>query len=99
MSVPQDCAGIECWQALLDASLPPDQRARCEQHLESCAVCQARLDRAEENRDALLTLARQVGDPTAAPADPTLTYVMERLREGRSPAPAGAAEPADLYFL
>ena len=84
MSAPLDCPGIESWQALLDDALPPDQRERCERHLESCPACQDRLDRAEECGDALLRLARQVGDPTAAPADPTLAQVLERLHEAKS---------------
>src|SRR5439155_968508 len=94
-----DCPEIDCWPALVAATLPPDQRDRCERHLESCPTCQDRLDRAEEGGEALLTLARQVGDPTATPADPTLAEVLERLHEGKSPVCTTLPEAADLYFL
>src|SRR5262249_40045129 len=77
----------------------PDQRERCERHLESCPACQQRLDQADAGGDDLLTLIRQVGDATAAPADPTLAQVLERLREGKPTARAVPVEPADLYFL
>src|SRR5438552_2697144 len=90
---------MEQWQTLFDADTSPDERQRFERHLESCAVCQARFDSAEECRDALVGLARQFGDPTAEPADPTLSGVLERLHEVRSPLRSELAEPADLYFL
>src|ERR1700722_12727082 len=97
MSAPADCPGMERWQALLSAALPPDQCEPCERHLESCPVCQERLDRAVEG-DALLRLARGVGDPTAVPADAALSQILERLHETKSPLRA-EEEPADLYFL
>jgi serine/threonine protein kinase len=99
MSAPLDCPRLDCWQALLATGLPAEERERYEQHLESCLACQERLDRAEEDRDPLSVLGRQVGDPTIAPADPTLAQVLERLHEGQGPDRAGAPEPPDLYFL
>jgi serine/threonine protein kinase/WD40 repeat protein len=99
MPAPRDCPGAECWQALLADALPPDQQERCERHLESCAACQGHLDRAEECQDAVPTLVRQVGDPAAAPADPTLARVLQRLRDVKSPLRAAPLDPADLYFL
>jgi hypothetical protein len=99
MSSPVDCPGIECWRALFDGTAPPDQREGFERHLESCPSCQARLDRAEECGDPLLRLARKVGDPTVAAADPTLADVVGRLIEVKSPGRPAPAEPADLYFL
>jgi hypothetical protein len=36
MPAPVDCPGIECWQALFEGAVPPDQRADYERHLESC---------------------------------------------------------------
>src|SRR5262245_10265577 len=99
MPAPRDCPGAECWQALLADALPPDHQERCERHLESCAACQGRLDRAEECKDKVLTLVRQVGDPAAAPADPTLACVLQRLRDVKSPLRAVPLDPADLYFL
>jgi serine/threonine protein kinase len=95
----RDCPGSECWQALLAATLPPDQRERCERHIESCAACQARLAQTDEGSDMLLQMARQVGDPTQRPFEPALTEILERLREARSPVRPIATEPADLYFL
>jgi len=99
MHAPLDCPGIECWQALFDNAVPPDHRERFEHHLESCPACQERLDRTEEDRDTLLTLIRQVGDPTLAAADPMLHQFLERLQEVKSTDPHLPPEPADLYFL
>jgi anti-sigma factor RsiW len=86
MPPPLDCPGIECWQALLDPTLPPEQRARYEQHLEACPACQERLDRAAEGGDPLRKLGRSLGDPTVVPADPTLAQVLDRLHEVKGPA-------------
>ena len=99
MPAPLDCPGIECWQALFGDTLPPEQRERCERHLESCPACQERLDRAEECGDACAGLARQVGDPTAAPADPTLDSVPGAAARSEVARTGTPAEPADLYFL
>ena len=99
MPAPLDCPGIESWRALFNGSLLPDERERAERHLESCEVCQGRLDRAEECGDPLLQLGREVGDPTLAPADPTLTHVLDRLHEVKSTPRAAASEPVDLFFL
>jgi hypothetical protein len=90
---------MECWRALIDDALSPDQREHCERHLESCAACQDRLHRAEECGEALRGLARRVGDPTLVPADPTLVEVLERLHGEAGPVRAAPAEPPDLYFL
>jgi hypothetical protein len=99
MAPPLECPEVECWQALLADALPPDQQERCERHLKSCPACQERLDRAEECGEQLRRLSREVGDPTAVPADPTLAQILERLHEARSSPWSGPAEPADLYFL
>src|SRR5690242_6607458 len=99
MPVPLDCPGADCWDALFADTVAPEQRESYERHLESCPTCQERLDRAAECRDGLVGLVRQVGDPTATLADPTLAEVLERLHEVRSPVRPTAPEPADLYFL
>src|SRR5947209_7503854 len=110
MRAPLACPETECWQALFNDTVPADQRERYERHLESCPACQARLDRAEDGGDALLRLARQIGDPTLGPADATLSRVLERLvgepaalAAGSDPAANAAGspkmEPADLFFL
>jgi serine/threonine-protein kinase len=96
LSAPRDCPGIECWQALLDAALPPDERQRCERHLEACPACQECVHRADACDGELRLLARQIGDPTAAPRDPDLDRFLARLCEDQGPAPPG---PADLPFL
>src|SRR5262245_47999220 len=99
MPAPPDCPGAEYWQALLADPLSPDEAERCERHLRSCPACQERLDRAEECRDQMLSLARRVGDPTAAPADPTLAEFLERLHGGAARSGVAPPRPADLYFL
>lgn len=98
MSAPIECPKLESWQALLDDLASADERKRYEQHLECCAVCQHQLDRAEDAGDDLLQLARRLGDPTAAPTDPTLVQVLGRLHDKR-PDSETAHNPADLYFL
>src|SRR6202030_2720591 len=80
-------------------TLAPAQAERLEQHLESCAVCQSRLDQAERCGDDLRKLAQQIGDPTTATADPALREVLARLQEAKSPPRSGDLGPADLYFL
>jgi serine/threonine-protein kinase len=98
VSVPLKCPGTDDWQALDAVSLSPEQWEPYERHLESCPVCQERIDQAEARGEALLGLARQVGDPTVAPPDPTLVQVLERLHEGKPPEKTTAG-PADLHFL
>src|SRR5437016_2395020 len=93
----RDCPELDRWQDLLGDSLSAEQRECYERHLESCPACQERLDRAEACGEPLRQLVRRAGDPTTAPADPTLVHVMERLHEVRSPLDAD--EPADLSFL
>src|SRR5438874_13757522 len=99
MSALLHCPEIACWPALVAATLPPDQRERCERHLESCTACQEHLDRAEEEGEPLLRLAREIGDPTAVAADPTLSQILDRLHDFKSPVRTCWPEPADLYFL
>src|SRR5262249_12283005 len=94
-----DCPGTECWQALFSGTFPPDQVELYERHLDSCPACQARLDQAEEYRDELRRLGRQVGDPTVVPADPTLAQVLRKLHEARLADGPGVEEPMDLSFL
>jgi predicted RNA-binding Zn-ribbon protein involved in translation (DUF1610 family) len=99
MSASPDCPVLERWQALLADTVGPDERESYEQHLESCPACQESLHRAEECEEPLRRMLRRVGDPTAAPADPVLTAVIERLHDCRSPLRAEPVDAADLYFL
>jgi serine/threonine protein kinase len=99
MPAPADCPGIETWHALDDVSLSHELRQQWERHLESCPLCQERVDQSERCGDELMNLWRQFGDPTAAPPDPTLSEVLDRLHEGRSLVRTRRAEPADLFFL
>jgi serine/threonine protein kinase len=94
-----DCPEFDSWQALVADSLPAGRQEHFERHLESCPACQELIDRGEEGEEALRRLARQVGDPTVAPADPTLAQALELLHAVKSPPGTSAAEPADLYFL
>src|SRR4051794_31247644 len=95
-----DYPEFETLQALLSApQLPAEEEARFERHLQGCASCQARIDRAAEGENTLRVLARQTGDPTVKPLDPTLAVVVDRLHEVRSTVRTGAVDPAELYFL
>jgi len=94
-----DCPEIECWQALLDDTVAATERECYEQHLESCPACQERLRRMEDDEDDIRRLGRQIGDPSAAPADPTLLQILGRLHEAKVLPRTGPLEPADLYFL
>jgi serine/threonine protein kinase len=90
---------MESWPALLDALLAAPQRECYERHLESCPACQDRIDRLGADELGWRRLGQELGDPTIAPADPTLTHVVERLQEGPPLAPALPGEPADLSFV
>jgi WD40 repeat protein len=99
MAAPLDCPPLPSWQSLFEDVLAPEQRADYEQHLETCQACQERLRWAERESDPLLSMMRQVGDPTIAPADPTLGYFLSRLHELGQTDRVLAAEPPDLFFL
>src|SRR5205085_9111311 len=87
-----ECPKFDRWQALFGGALGPDEQQRYERHLGACAACQEQLDQSEACSDPLRRLVRRVGDPTAAPADPTLTQFLERLHEGKSPVRTSLAE-------
>ncbi len=53
MSALRECPGIECWQRLLEDQATPEQRDRCESHLEWCPSCQVRIDGIEQSSEAL----------------------------------------------
>jgi serine/threonine protein kinase len=95
---PLDCPTLEGWQALFGDLLPPAERERYERHLESCSLCQERLDRLDDLAEALQA-ARCAGDPTVNPPDPTLSEMVAQLHALNSPVRAAAAEPPELYFL
>jgi serine/threonine protein kinase/DNA-directed RNA polymerase subunit RPC12/RpoP len=99
MPAPLDCPETESWQRVLAATLPRDDQERYERHLESCPACRERLERLAPPQADWLQQARQVGDPTAVPDEPTLVQVLGRLLEGKSGARPAPAEPADLGFL
>jgi serine/threonine protein kinase len=96
--VPTNCPAPECWEALFDDRVPPDQRAAYECHLGSCTACQRRLDRADDADDVLRRLGRQTGDPADTAADPILQRVWERLRRSVGTGRPGPAA-VDLNFL
>src|SRR5262249_49237319 len=98
MSALLECPEMESWQSLLSTTLLPADADRYERHLMSCATCRGRLDR-EEGWDPLLRLARQVGDPTTAPHDPTLAAVLRRLCQVKSLLQGDPQEVPDLFFL
>src|SRR5947209_2928858 len=93
--VSSQCPEPEFWEALAQDRLGLEQQERLERHLQQCAGCRSRVDRIQAGGDALLNLAREVGDPTAQPADQTLIQVLDHLRDAR----ARSAASVDLYFL
>jgi serine/threonine protein kinase/DNA-directed RNA polymerase subunit RPC12/RpoP len=99
MTTASDCPGTEGWQSLLELDLEPDQLSRWERHLQSCPACQDRLDQASADEEELRKRVRRVGDPTAAPSDPTLNDLLERLQEEKDLDPAFPTEPAELSYL
>jgi serine/threonine protein kinase len=94
----RDCPEVQSWQALLDGTLPAEQREPLESHLQSCAACQELLDQSPECAETLRILGKQLGDPTATPVDQHLTAVLNRLHSFTTPLHANA-ELADLFFL
>jgi hypothetical protein len=93
------CPGTErFWQQLFSDRLSPEQREHFERHLQTCPACQQRLDQAPEC-DEVRRLGRQVGDPTHAAADPTLSLFLERLATVKPPEKTSPAGPVDLYLL
>jgi serine/threonine protein kinase len=97
---PLECPDFACWRTLLlDASLPAEQRECLERHLESCPSCQDRLDQEARLCAGLQVLACKLGDPTLAPADPTLAEFVSRLGEALPSERTIPPEPLDLFFL
>jgi serine/threonine protein kinase len=99
MAAPYDCPTFDSWPALLDEALSLEQREPFERHLESCPVCQERIDQLLSSQDRVRRLGWQFGDPTLEAADPVLDQVRERLSAVISPMVAASGEPADMYFL
>jgi serine/threonine protein kinase/predicted RNA-binding Zn-ribbon protein involved in translation (DUF1610 family) len=94
------CPESELWRALVqDGRIDAEDRERFERHVENCLACQQRFDHGEGGVHPLLAVARQMGDPTVAPADPTLVQVLQRLHQVPSPLRSSADAPIDLYFL
>jgi serine/threonine-protein kinase len=97
--LPLDCPGAESWEALVAGGHSPDDQELYERHLESCPACREHLERLASCADEFLHRARQSGDPTVAPADPTLAQVVDRLLRGEVPDRPAPSEVTDLYFL
>ncbi len=96
MSNPRDCPNLEHWKMLLTDTALPAEREQYERHLESCPACQECLDHAAGLGSELQGIARQVGDPTLAPADPTLMEFLDRLhgKQASVPSPNPPSVPA-----
>jgi predicted anti-sigma-YlaC factor YlaD len=77
---------VACLPAYLERDLPPEQAARLEEHMLSCAVCRDKLRQLEENRRLLYEDRER-----AIPAPPLLAedvmarvHLEKRLRERRA---------------
>jgi hypothetical protein len=90
---------LASWRALFGEDMPAEEAERYERHLESCLLCQERLDRGDVCREAWRRLGRRDGDPTLVPTDPWVLRVLDRLRDGQGREPGGVGGAADLYFL
>jgi serine/threonine protein kinase len=99
MSVPLECPEGECLESLAADDVPEDQLEQWEMHLNGCTACRARLDHAAQWDDRLVRLGRQVGDPTAAAADPHVARIREHLHGLMVLDRATPAAPEELYFL
>jgi hypothetical protein len=84
---------------LFDEEAATEEWQRYEEHLESCPVCQERLDRGDVCREAWRRLGRRDGDPTLRPADPRLVEIVERLHEEQGRGPSGVRGGEGWYFL
>ncbi len=100
MPVPVDCPELG-WQSLLSgADLAPEELERYERHLECCSACQRQFEQAGVDADALVRLARRVGDPTGRPVEPELDRVIKSLQEGSGlHVSRDSTESDNLYFL
>src|SRR5262245_27966828 len=100
MTAQLECLGGEAWLSLLGGDgLPPLEQESYERHLESCTVCQGRLDLAIESEDAMLLAGRRLGDPTQVPADAALRHLLQRLHQVRCPDKPSSTQADELYFL
>jgi WD40 repeat protein/serine/threonine protein kinase len=99
MSALLDCPAANTWLVLLDESFPHDQQQLYEHHLETCSVCQDRLEQTDAIENALLELGRRVGDPTVRATDPRLTRFLHLLHQTKTRESSSPREPLDLNFL
>jgi hypothetical protein len=100
MTETQECPEIAQLPALLgDDAAFEKWWQRFEGHLDTCAACQGRLDCLDLDPGDVLRLARQVGDPSMVPADPTLIQVLKQMHQMRLPLSADMDGPANLQFL
>ncbi|MCC7031516.1 MAG: zf-HC2 domain-containing protein [Acidobacteria bacterium] len=62
-SGPHCPVGLEHWSRFTDQDLPPDECARCEAHLETCAECRARVRAVKDTIGLCRRVARQALPP------------------------------------
>ncbi|MFO0881488.1 MAG: protein kinase [Gemmataceae bacterium] len=97
MASPTECPHPEHW-LFCQEQLTPQEWDRIEIHVEGCPVCQAELDADAGLPGSWIDLGRELGDPTHAPTDPTLSLVLDRLHE-LSDSRSDTGPPRDLPFL
>lgn len=61
MALPASCPEPPLLRQLLDESLPMEQQAELNQHLETCAHCQKTLDGLVAGKESWSELAQQLG--------------------------------------
>jgi hypothetical protein len=99
MTAARGCPDPVSWQEFFADELPSEEQERYERHLESCPVCQARLDGDELYAPRLRQMVRRVLGSSARADDPILRQFVSRLHHDGAGHHDAPAEAADLYFL
>lgn len=75
------CPTAEQLQALLDESLPPDQQAFLQNHLDGCAACQHVLETLVAGSESWDAAVGHLRGESPAPIEPVLSEAVRRIKE------------------
>src|SRR4051794_39779223 len=93
-----ECPPFESWQAAFEGQLPAEESRAYERHLESCTLCQRRLDTIQEDETEWRRLAGPGGDPGTRAVDQTLAGIQQHLRDTFYPDRCHDPDTVDLSF-